>query len=282
MPDFDDQLRADGARWRDEIDRRYADAPEPSMDRITAAPVRRTTALRARYTGRMPLLLSVAAVTVAALAVGGGVVLASGTDHRPQPSPRALTAPPVPDVSPTTTVPASTAVAKPRPHRSPSASHPASAHRTVDAHPHHPAASTHHRRPAPGTATGSSAPQACTTADLVISVSPPSSTSLTITVSNNGAAPCSVQGFPTVSFPDDPSVSVETAAESPGALTLGPGTAATSQLDWSGTSGTTTCASYASITVTTPGGTDAATLSLDPAAQVCDATSLVVHALTAG
>ena len=284
MPDLDDLLRADGARWRDEVDRRTAESGLPALAPPAESRPTVIDRFRAHRSPRTSLLLSAAAITVAALVIGGGIVLAaeSGGDH--QRALPALTATPTgPATSSAPTSPSASPSAR-KHHTSPAARRSTSGRGGVVVPSHrstHPASDP---RSSPGTAIGSSGPTSCGADALDVAVSAPASAgdhdTLTITATNTSATACAVSGYPTVSFPDDPSIAVGQAADSPGVVVLSPGQAASSELDWDGTT-SGTCTSESTVSVTPPSG-GGATLALDPPAQVCAATSVVVHALTAG
>jgi hypothetical protein len=299
-----ERLHRDGARWRAEVDGQQMSAPAELLDRITDGPAdeQPAQALRDRFPGRPAMLLSVAAVTVLAVAVGGGVAALTGR-HDPHPTPSALAATagspaastvrPVPTVRPVLTVPpvpSASSKASGRPVRSTPAT-PASAHRSTAARHHRhrttartSAATAVRRTDQPVTTTSPPAePLLCEPAELAISVSAPTATvdqaTLTVSVMNNGAAPCTISGFPTVQFSGDSTVTAAATDETPGQVTLASGASATAEVTWNDASATGVCASYPTALVAAPGGV-ASEFPLDPPAQVCDGSTFVVHPLT--
>jgi hypothetical protein len=297
MPDLNDRLRRDGARWREEVDLRHAPDLDPRFDldslfdQVTSVPVVVTPvhALRARLAGRAPLLLSVAAVSVAALAVAVGAVLAPDSSDT-HPTPPALAATTSPAVSISSSAPATSAArsSSVTPHRT---------HRSTAAHPAGPgapapatsSAATRHKKkkhthPAGESTSSATGPVACDSANLGISISAPASAgdhaTLTVSVVNNGTLSCTITGFPAVQFSGDSTVSATPAADTPTQLTLANGAAATAEVDWDGTSAAGTCTTYATALVSAPGG-GATPFPLDPPAQVCDASTFVTHPLAA-
>lgn len=302
MSDLDSRLRGDGARWREGVDGRHRSDPGVLLDQVTSAEVRQggVFALRDRFPGRSAVLLSVAAVTVLAIAVGGGVaVLIDGRNHPGHPALAATSS------SPQASIRASTA-AHPLPSASTKAGHAAhtstAAHRPGDATPR--ANSSTERRPTrhkqrtrtststsasrsatTSTSAGAGPPPPCDPAALTVSVTAPAAAgdqaSLTVSVSNSGAATCTISGFPTIQFSGDSTVTAAATDETPEQVTLLSGGSATAGVSWSDTSTTGTCVSYPSALVSPPGGT-ASALTLAPPAQVCDVSTPVVHPLAAG
>lgn len=280
MPDPSDRLRRDGARWRAEVDRRHEVDTDALFERVTSAPV---VAPHRWFTGRAPLLLSAAAVTVAALAVGTGVLVTSGGGGS-DPTGRGAAL---------TTAAASAAPSGPTGGDATSDRHPLGRHATRATTPatHAPPTTAraskghHHGRhhSAPPTA-GSASAAACDPARLTLSVSAPAEAdgqgSVTVTAVNGAAAACTVAGYPAVQLAGDTTVTAGAGTEPAEAVTLAPGGAASAQVVW-GAPGTDGCPAYGTALVSLPGAAEQ-TVTLDPPASVCDPSTLVVHPLTAG
>jgi hypothetical protein len=285
MSDLNDQLRRDGARWREEVDRRHPLDPEALLDEIvTSGPIAPTPidALRNRLTGRAPLLISVAAVTVAALAVGGLILTSSSPDPHHTPPALASTGTSA-VVSSSPSAPAKSATS-PHKHTSSSTRRAGGGAAPVTSSTKKKHKKKHKNSAGASTSNAAGAP-ACEGADLVVSISSPSSAgdhmTLTVSVANNGATSCTISGFPAVQFTGDTSASASPTSDAPAQLTLAGGTSATAEVDWDGASSTGSCTSYGTALVSAPGGSSAQ-FSLDPPAQVCDASTFVTHPLTAG